>query len=31
MNGVRNPLLAALFNWLADKLEARLSKAALTH
>lgn len=31
MNGVRNPLLAVVLNWIANKLEARLEdKAALT-
>jgi hypothetical protein len=30
MNGVRNPLLALLLNWIAARLEARGSKAAVS-
>jgi hypothetical protein len=30
MNGVRNPLLAILLDWIAARLEARLSKPSLT-
>ncbi len=31
MYGVRNPLIAILFAWIAKRLEARVSKTALTH
>jgi hypothetical protein len=31
MNGVRNPLLSVLLDWIAGRLEKRFSRAALTH